>query len=338
MRGTVSRFLYIDSSVNTDGRDHTKVLLPTQAFSCVGNERCSLTLVSFTMRRNWFNINDTNNRFYLFLQNTYHECVIAAGAYTTFVDLGNAIRTAISDTIANNLIAELSANVAVNYNAFQRKFTIILTMTAGNQQVPVEIRCFAVKQGLLPNGVSFLGGFSDVHEILGMKPIRDLNNLYNSSLPPLTLTVGNVTTNSFSSRFPASLNTLDAIYLHLNTELGNFMSSGLESRMPDSLRVSESSIFARIPFDDSTFTEIHEVVSFEDNGGDMYFSFLGGRKSLDSLEIRVTDSKGRSLSTLDPAQAEDGLMAFKMCLRFDIFSPTQNPVATPLITTSDRLP
>ena len=81
----------------------------------------------------------------------------------------------------------------------------------------------------------------------------------------------------------------------LEVETGNYMSTGFESHATDSLRLIESSIFARIPFDDSSFTETHEVVSFEDSGGDMYQSFLS-RNSIDTLDIRVTDARGRSLS------------------------------------------
>ena len=65
------------------------------------------------------------------------------------------------------------------------------------------------------------------------------------------------------SKFPAALNTLDAIYIHLpGLETGNFMSTGHEAHIVDSLRLVESSLFARIPFDDSTFSEVHEVIQF----------------------------------------------------------------------------
>ena len=73
VRGQVSKLIFIDSSVNTDGRDHTKVMCPPHPFSAQGNERMALTLVSFTMRRNWYNINATNNTFYLFVSNTYQD-------------------------------------------------------------------------------------------------------------------------------------------------------------------------------------------------------------------------------------------------------------------------
>jgi hypothetical protein len=282
VRGTTSKLIFVDSSVSTDGRGHTKVLIPPHPFSAQGGERMALTLVSFTMRRNWYNLNATNNTFYLFVSNTYHEVVITPGVYSSFAALAGAINAALTTTTAT--IAAIATST-VNYNDTTRFFSIVLTMTAGSEAIPVQLRCFAIKGGTLPVGVSLQGGLSDSHEILGVTPIR------------------------------SSAQTL---------ETGHFMSTGYESHAQESLRLIESSIFARIPFDDSTFTEAHEVVSFEDSGGDMYQSFLS-RKNIESLDIRVTDARGRSLAVLNPSQAEDGLLAFRLCLRWDLFVPPPTP-------------
>jgi len=210
----------------------------------------------------------------------------------------------------------------VAYSAVSRKYTISLTMAAGSTTVPVEVRTFAAKSGALPANVTLQGGFSDSHEILGARPIRVVDNAAASLIGELA---GGV--NTLISFYPASLSSLDAVYLHMNTiETGNFMSTGHESHAQDSLRLIESSLFARIPFDRSSFDEVHEVVSFEDNGGDSYQSFLS-RKTIDTLDIRVTDARGRSLASLDPTQADEGLMAFRLCLRWDLFAPP--PMPTP---------
>jgi hypothetical protein len=316
VRGTTSKLIFIDSSVNTHG-DHTKVIVPPHPFSATGAERLALSLVSFSMRRNWYNLNNTNRTFYLFLANAYYEVNIVAGVYSSFATLAAAIQTALGVTIAG--VAQI-ATAAVAYSAVSRKFTISLTMAAGSEAVPVEIRCFAVKGGALPAGVTLQGAYSDSHEILGARPVRVVANAADSMVGELAAGV-----NTLISYYPASLNTLDAVYIHINTiETGNFMSTGHESHAQDSLRLIESSLFARVPFDDSSFTEAHEVIQFEDNGGDSYQSFLS-RKSLDTLDIRVTDARGRSLATLDPTQADEGLMAFRMCLRWDLFSPPPAP-------------
>ena len=316
VRGNVSKLLFLDSSVNTHG-DKTKVMVPPHSFAAQSNERMALTLQSFSMRRNWYNVNDTNRIFYLFLNNVHYEVAVEAGVYATFVSLATALNESLVATVAN--IAAITGT-AVAYSALTRKFTISLTMATAHATTPVEIRCFAIKGGAVPVGVGVQGRFNDAHEILGGRPIRSVASAANSLVGTL-----NAGVNTLVSYFPASLNTLDAVYLHLNTiETGNFMTTGHESHAQESLRLIESSLFARIPFDDSTFTEAHEVVSFEDSGGDAFQSFLT-RKTLETLDIRVTDARGRSLATLDPTQADEGLMAFRMVLRWDLFVAPQEP-------------
>ena len=90
VRGTISKYIYIDSSVNTHN-DHTRVLMPAHPFSAQGNERMSLTLLSFGMRRSFHNINPTNGIFYLYVNTTYYEVNIAPGTYSTFTTLAAAI-------------------------------------------------------------------------------------------------------------------------------------------------------------------------------------------------------------------------------------------------------
>jgi hypothetical protein len=317
VRGAISKLIFIDSSVATHG-DHTKVLVPPHPLSAGAGERMALSLVSFSMRRNWYNANPTNNTFYIFTDNTYHKVEIVSGVYPTFASLTTAINAALTATIS--AIATI-ASVATTYSATTRKFTIVFTMASGSEAVPVEIRCFAIKTGSLPANVSLQGGFNDSFEILGAKPNRSTTAETSMEHTP-DIVNG---TNTLTSIFPASLNTLDAVYLRINSvETGNFMSTGFNSRIRESDRLIESQIFARIPFARSSFDEVHEVVSFEDNGGDQYQSFLL-RKSLDTLDIQVTDAKGRSLAQVDPSQADEGLMAFKMCLRWDLFVPPKPP-------------
>ena len=63
---------------------------------------------------------------------------------------------------------------------------------------------------------------------------------------------------------------------------------------------------------------MHEVLHFEDPGGDMFQSMLN-RKQLENLDLRVTDGRGRSLAFYGPDQALDGNLAFRACLRWDLF-------------------
>ena len=287
----------------------------------------SLTLQSFGIRRNWYNINPTNNTGYISVTpsggtEALYEFNIIPGSYATFTTLATAIQSSCNAAIIDHSIAALN-NFTATYDSISRLFTITCTKSAGNNGTAVQIKCFAVK-GPPPTGVSLQGGFSDIYEILGGKPLRSATTT-TGSLDLVAGTAANV--EQLRSKFPASLNSLDAVYIHLpGLETGNFMSTGHESHIEDSVRLVESSLFARIPFDSSSFDEIHEVVQFEDPGGDSFQSFLT-RKSLEHIEMRVTDSKGRSLANIDHTQEEEGLLSFKAVLRFDIFSPPTPPGA-----------
>ena len=102
------------------------------------------------------------------------------------------------------------------------------------------------------------------------------------------------------------------------------MSTGHEIHLKESPRLVESSLFARIPFTTPSFTEQEEVIQFVDNGGDLFQTFLT-RKQIESLDFRVTDARGRSLANMDPTQADEGLMSFKMLLRWDLFISPKSP-------------
>ena len=78
--------IFLDSSVNTH-HDRTKLNVPPHPFSAVGTERLALSLQQFSIRRNWLNINPTNNTGYVYIDGTYHEFIIVPGAYATFAEL-----------------------------------------------------------------------------------------------------------------------------------------------------------------------------------------------------------------------------------------------------------
>ena len=84
--------IFLDSSVNTH-HDRTKINVPPHPFSAVGTERIALSLQQFSIRRNWLNINPTNNTGYVYVDATYHEFIIAPEAYSTFAELSGRCKT-----------------------------------------------------------------------------------------------------------------------------------------------------------------------------------------------------------------------------------------------------
>jgi hypothetical protein len=124
MRGDVSKLIFIDSTVSTDSRDNTKIMVPAHPFSTQSGEKQSLTLVSFTVRRNWYNINASNNTFYLYLDNFHYVVTIKPGVYTTFAALSAGIGDALTVTIANIPAIQ---NASTTYLSSNRLFTSEIT-------------------------------------------------------------------------------------------------------------------------------------------------------------------------------------------------------------------
>ena len=322
VRGSLSRLVFLDSSVNTH-HDRTKVFLPTQPFHAQGEEKISLTLLQFAIRRNWYNINSTNNTFFINLGSTLHSVVIEPGVYPTFSSLVAGVNSALTTTVA--AIAEI-LSIVVTYDTTKRFFTFTVQMEDDNFDKDVSFKCFSIKDGVLPASVLPSAGFNDSHEVLGGLPVKEANSNVDSLFRESKDAATGVQV--FKSNYPASLNTLDAICIHLVAlEMGNYCSTGFNFQVIDDPRVIESSLFARIPFDRSSFDEVHEVVQYVDSGMDMFQAFPV-RKSLEQLEVRVTDAKGRSLTELDKTQADYGTMKFKMVLRFDVFKPPPHQALT----------
>ena len=305
-KSDLSRLIFIDSSVNTHG-DHAKVLVPPHPFGAVKSERIALTLISFCARRNWYNVNATNNTFYLYQNNVHYEVQIPPGVYSDFTGaggLGGALEAAMLGVIGG---MDQIALVAVVFDATTRRFTITFN---NNGAHPVTIRCYDCKTGVAPANVSPQGFYNDSYELLGARPIRDPTDAVDS--------LAGAVADTLVSYYPASLNTLDAIYLRLNLQTNNFSTTSMDRNLVNTERLVESSLFARIPIERAAFDLVHETVQFEDSGGDLYQTFLA-QKSLDNFEIRVTDAKGRPLAEAHTLQSDLGLMQFTAVLRYDIF-------------------
>ena len=175
--------IFLDSSVNTH-HDRTKLNVPPHPFSAVGTERLALSLQQFSIRRNWLNINPTNNTGYVYIDGTYHEFIIVPGAYATFAELATALQNALNVAAAG--IAKIDS-FTVTHSSVTRKFTITVQLTDDAAISEVQVRCFAIKSGAMPPGVSLSGGFNDIHEILGGKPLKvatdDFESLQNVTGP-----------------------------------------------------------------------------------------------------------------------------------------------------------
>jgi len=217
-----TRNIFIDSETNTN-IDYTTVsvnLIP-QDFSCSQDEQMRMTLTTFEMRNNWYNININNNTFYIFTptsagsaSGTYYQVTIAQGSYVDFVDtiynpgigspitqtgLATAIASALNTTdsspssqYTSGTYPSIGTGHTVSYNVVTRQFSITLnisgtgnngTLTANSYPV-----FFCVPNGNNltdppPSNVYSFGYFSDCYEIAGSA----VNKTYSSSVAPTAM-------------------------------------------------------------------------------------------------------------------------------------------------------
>ena len=308
-----SRLIFVDSEVNTVGnKSKAKINIPNHPFSVCCDDRMRLTLLSFDMRRSWYSVNQTNNIFYIRdpTADTYTEVTIAPGSYDSFAALATAIQTALRATTVGT--TQL-ATATCTYDDVTRKFTFALVGAPNN----AFLMTFQVKQGTQPAGVSREGFFQDSHELLGIIPSR--------TDTPVNGT-GSAGPSAQSAPFPAALNTLEAIYLRTNLMSGNYQTYGHERYLPDQNGLTETQIFARIPLNRACFDPIFEFITYEDSND--LFQINLQQKHLDSLELYVTDDKGRFLAETDPQQSDLGLMSFKCVLRWDHLTANHPPSYT----------
>ena len=311
MRGEVTKYLFIDSSVQ-----HGRVSLPPQPFSCAGNDQMSFTLLDFQMRRSFPVINNSNNTFYIYVVSTqtFYQVQLPYGDYDGFEDIAQGMTDAITKTLGENAsLQQVLSGIDVEYVQAARVYKFTISMQGQASPEDVEIRCFHVKDGAVPSGVQPVGAYSDSFEILGAEPIIDGAADKNSLLR-------DVDTSILYSHFPPVLSTLDSIYLRMNLELGNYESPGLDVYHRDGVQMQNSSIIARFPVADAgiKIRKGHEQIRYTDLGGDQYQKMLP-LKNLEHIQFFVTDKRNRSLALYDEAQSRLGLMSFSLTLRWDKF-------------------
>jgi hypothetical protein len=284
-----NRNIFIDTDTLTnESSAKAHILFPAHPFSVCCSDTIRISLQQFVMPRRIYNINVTNKVFYVrdTSADTYTEIIIAEGVYYTFATLASAIQTALRVHVA-------LASVTCTYDDNIRRFSF------GSLPENNIIVCWQ-SRATRPNGVSATGFFQQTHEILGGRPSR-------GAVPVDALGTGGV------APYPASLASIHSLYLRTNIMSGNYPSTGHERFLPNGNQVIESQIFARIPVDDPVSTN---PIIFQDNGNDI-FQLNPHSKSLDSLDLWLTDEFGRSLSEVSPLQYEDGMLNYTVTLRFE---------------------
>lgn len=308
MEALYSKNVFLDSSINTVGNDgrQARWITPAPQFSVGNRQYFKAGLTTFSMKRNWYNLNQHNAIWYAYHPTavapapTWESIVLDFGDYSTFTDLATEIQ--------NKLQALYGAGVTVTFNATSRKFTLDMSAAAGNWTADSFFVGFLVKEGANPDPsvITPNGFYGDAFEILGGFPTRDPSNVQNLFGSSVGL-VQHVTP------FVASLNSISEICIRTNLNGGNFQSYSYEKSLPDQSGLTTTDILARVPLNRTTYNETFEFIHFEDTND--LFSVIVPVKQINEIVLSVTDGKGRLLPQVQFPQAQVGQLSFRAVLK-----------------------
>lgn len=303
------RNVFVDTQLSTSGGQGqlVPIAFPPMPFSIKQGQVQKLTLSSFQMVKNWYNINQSNNTFYDSIAGVItNEYIIPPGDYT-MTQLATALASVIS---------AIHAGALVGFTPTTRHFDIDMTATA----FPATgfFVFFHDRSGVVPLNVSQGGFFNDSCEVMGAIPSRTgiLNGLVDATGAPA---VGPVI---HHSPYFAHRTTINSLYIRTNRQTNNFAVPSFEKNLPLHTALVNSAIWAKI---DIPLETEDEIVSFDDPNG--LFSFWLQDNQLSNLNLTIVDAKGRLLPLATSAQASDGMQSWKATIKWSIYTPT--PVASP---------
>lgn len=308
MRVLESKTIFIDSS-QTEPNGDVRVSVPPHPFSVYGAEKMRLTLTQFSMLRNWYNVNEHNNKIYLHSVSVgvAVEFEIEPGIYTDH-NGGKApndmtlLRTGILRSFTSAKVSEIKSAFSATsvtlsdptYSVNTRKYTI--TISGTGLPSDLQLCCFHMKSSSLPTGVDANGGFNDSFKLLGARPIRNSTEISTGSFDRNTSTTGAFV---FTSPFPGSLQSMDAIYIRTSLHGGNFHTQSFSRYATDTVSmVGESDILARVPLRNTYFDTEHSFAHYTD----ATYSLTLHQNVLDYFTLFITDGHGRRLSDICSCQ------------------------------------
>jgi len=271
--------LFVDSEHMQSGAgDDFKVNLGSGGIQAGDGQYIKLSLQSFNMYKNFYNVNANNNAFTISGVITSGSVAfsgsasITIGNYKTIGDIATAFSSALSSSLATLIsstavISSIVPDPTLNMDDTTNRI-IGFTITTGVALTSLAITCYK--------------GY-DTYALLGGDEI-----ISPATTSSFTIT-GSTTSWAVAGKYPAQRSTEEHCYLRCDAVNNNLEMAGLSlGVMPTNTgSILSSDIFAKIPID-------HEFCNFNTSSGKEFILNLPN-KSLNSLHFYLTDGKGRPL-------------------------------------------
>ena len=313
-----TRTIFMSSEQNSSG--DSRILnynLSSQLINYPPNHRLRLILNTFACPKTWYSINQFNGIFYIGnLNPELFECQIPAGNYKSLDDIKPVLEQVIQDTLVANFA--YLGTTTVDYDDTTGHFTITLSVAVPN----IMFVCFSVQgsfnaypgsplEAALSN-VSNAGKYNDVDQVLGGSTNRSVQGLSDVSQLTQIFTIVPPTTTAFRSKYPANLQTNDALYLRISSLSTNNLESTNLSLNYTLNQIITSDIFAKILLPTDLTTKFIDYIDPNSN-----FVMEIGSAQLTNLRIALTDSKARLIPLVSPTQATDGSINYSLSIKIE---------------------
>jgi len=271
--------LYCDSQDIQVGKgDDFRVNLGSAGIQAGDGQYIKLSLQSFNMYKNFYNVNDNNNLFTISGVITSGSvafsgtAIIARKNYKTIGDLATAFSTAVGTALATLISSTAVISVVVPDTTLNMDDTsdriIGFTVTTGVNLTSLAITCYKGNDSFM---------------LLGSDEVTAP-----ATTSSFTIT-GATTSWTVAGKYPAQRSTEEHAYLRCDAVNNNLEMSGLSLGVMSGNvgSILSSDIMAKIPID-------HEFINFNTSSGKEFIMNLPN-KTVNSLHFYITDSKGRPL-------------------------------------------
>lgn len=286
-----SKILFLDSRSGQQINHKSRINFPAESFSASGNQLIRLTLLEFNLARTFYNINSTNNVFFIYdSDNPSTEIKVT-------IEQGNYDGSQLATEIAS---ASTKISTCV-FDSITEKFTFTLTGVGSLSYL------YSKKiKGDTDNNF-------DTHDILGGVPTTSSTkvNMF-----------GNVGLTQVS-RYPIQLQTINNILLKTNLQTNNF-ENNLNLDDSQLANVVNSHIFASIPVIRDTTTRMIRFVD-SNNTFEMYLQ----TKHINNITFDIEDNYGRAIPALDELQYSSGNLSYNITVKYEVLEPEIPASLTP---------
>jgi hypothetical protein len=312
-----SYLFYIDSDNSLTGSgDDFQIQVANMGIRANDGEEIRLHLDSFNMYKNFYNVNENNNRVHLDLSDGSNTSLtfvdIPAKNYKTVGDIASAFATVLGDEVLSVCSTGPFGSSAASFTKTSLPATSATIDDTSDRIIDITLTFNAVHT-LTTGAVQCYESIGDSGTLLGARRIPNPTVPAIGAGSSFVVTYPTTTTMRILAYYPAQRSTEE--YVYLRTDLPNFnieseqlSSSVIKSRGDQ--HAMPSDIIARIPID-------HEFVHYESQTGREFFLNIPN-KQVNAMKFYLRDSHDRPLPRVDSQQGTVGNLHFSMVLRVDV--------------------